>query len=621
MIQELAHLADRENLIGDPAFEVKPIAWVIELKKNGEMIGNFSGTHQPVPVPEGKKPAKKPKEEIKKFLIPRQFVLESGGTRTSGDYAYFLVDKSDYVLGCGLGAKAKIPPEGKLKVRHRLFIEKIRAAYSATKDPALEAVVKFLEDIHENGLPVDLPEKATAGDLFAFIVRPDIDEFVHDHSVIKDYWKKQCAGSEPSGELDWTCLVSGETMGSPSLFPMVKRVPGGQALTGLVSFNSPAFESYGWKSNANGSVSPAIAQAASVAMNRLLDPAFQRHDGKVLQPRNFRISEDTIACFWARDAEGDEVADSLAANLQVDTGGAPGKLWRSVRKGKKPEKLDATKFYAVTLSGAQGRAVVRDWYETTVGEVQESVHEYFKQLALPPNTVAPKNKPQPSHYRFNVLLESLTASGKGSDVPSKYAAELFAAAINKKLRFPSSILPVALERMRSKAGDTDWAASYRRDARTALIKAILIRNYKQDFSNPMTYSDKSQAYLHGCLFACIERMQYLALGDVNATITNRYFATASRTPLAILNRLMEDLNGHYFKKAKRRKPGGAFKVMRTVGEIMSLLPDGFKSHMTPEEQGLFMVGYHTQKHEYLPKKGSDEEPSDEEAEVSENYSN
>lgn len=610
MIQELCQLAEREELIGDSAFEVKPIAWIIELAREGKMIGAFSGTHQPLPLPAGKKPSKKPKEELKKFLIPRQFVLESGGTRTSGDYAYFLVDKSDYVLGCSLGAKAHIPPAGKLQARHLLFIEKVRAAFAATKEPRLESVLKFLEDIHQHGLPVDLPEKATAGDLFGFIVRPDLDNFVHDHPAVQGYWKNLCGGSEPSGNLDWTCLVSGKSMGSPSLFPMVKRVPGGQALTGLVSFNSPAFESYGWKSNANAPVSADVAQAASLAMNRLLDPAFQRQDGKLLQRRNIRISSDTVACYWSKEATGDEISDHLQAALQADPGGKTGELWRAAWRGKKPQHLDPTKFYAVTLSGAQGRAIVRDWYETTVGQVQESLAKYFEELLLPPNTFPPKGKSLPPQYGLRTLQESLTHSGKADDLPSKYSAELFAAAIDQRLRFPSSLLPIALERMRSEAGGKDWIDSFRRDARTALIKAILIRNHQQTFTEFMNYSDKNQAYLHGCLFACVERMQYLALGDVNATIANRYFSAASSTPLVIFTRLIGDLNSHYFKKAKRRKPGGAFKLFRTIGDITTLLPDGFKDRLNPKEQGLFMVGYHAQKHEFLPKRDAPEDQLD-----------
>ena len=167
MLRELCSLAAREKLIGDTAFEVRPIAWVINLKANGDFL-NFSGTHEAEAAPEPKKGVKpkKPKEVAKKFTIPRQFNPDTGGTRTSGDYAYFLVDKSEYILGCALETKAGQPPSiSKLIKRHRLFINKVKACYEETKNEKLKAVLVFLEQIHTQGLPVDLPEMTAPGDL------------------------------------------------------------------------------------------------------------------------------------------------------------------------------------------------------------------------------------------------------------------------------------------------------------------------------------------------------------------------------------------------------------------------------------------------------------------------
>jgi len=612
MLQELCNLAARENLIGDTAFEVRPIAWIINLKANGDFL-SFSGTHEAEAIPESKKGAKpkKPKEVAKKFTIPRQFNPDTGGTRTSGDFAYFLVDKSDYALGCALGTKAYQPPtDSKLINRHQLFISKVKSCYEATGEDKMKAVLTFLECIHMQGLPVDLPERTAPGDFYGFVVRPDVDELVHDLPAVQQYWRKFCGGSGSGPDQDWQCLVTGKSMGTPSLFPMVKRVPGGQAQTGIVSFNSTAFESYGWSSNANAPVSANAAQAAGIAMNRLLDPAFQTQEGKVLQKRHIRISEDTVACFWAKEASGDDVADGLPAALQADPGGKAGQFWQAVWRGKLPPKLDASKFYAVTLTGAQGRAIVRDWYETTVGEVQISLAKYFSELELRPNTRPGKDRELPPQYGLRTLQECLVASRKADDLPSKYAAELFAASINQRIRFPSSLLIIALERMRAEAGRDDWIDSYRRDARTGLIKAILIRNHDQYQLTP-TMDDKNEkpGYLLGRLFACIERMQYLALDQVNANLSTRYFAAASTTPRLVFNSLLKDFQGHYFKKAQRKKSGSAWMVHRHVCEIQELYgkvmdpAQGYPARFSPVDQGLFMVGYHTQRGLYLPPKG------------------
>ena len=609
MLQELCHLAEREQLLGDTAFEVRPVAWIIELKANGDFIG-FSGTHQPQKVAEAKKGAKpkKPKEFAKKFVIPRQFNPKTGASRTVAPFPYFLVDKCDYVLGLHPGAKARELSENEdTRERHRLFIEKVEACHLSTGVVELSAVLTFLRAVQSGGLTVDLPENLKAGELFGFVVRPAIDEFVHDMPPIQEYWRRISSGlsSEECGEL--SCLVTGEILEETKKMPLL-AFPGMQNRIGLVSFNKPAFESYGWDSNANAPVSAEAAQAAAVAMNRLLDPAFQKQDGKVLPRRSLRISEDTVVCFWAKEASGDEVVDGLPAALQADTGGKAGELWRAVWRGKLPRTLNPTKFYAVTLTGAQGRAIVRDWYETTAGEVQASVAKYFEQLELEPNTYPAKGKELPPAFSLRTLQESLTPSRKADDLPSKYAAELFAACINQRLRFPSSLLGMALERMRAEAGRDEWLDSYRRDARTGLIKAILIRNHNQHLTPTMDETNTQPGYLLGRLFACIERMQYLALGDVNAGVAARYFAAASTTPRLVLTSLVRDFEGHYFKKAQRKKEGAAWKTYRDAcaiqtefGKVMKAA-EGYPARLSPAEQGLFMVGYHTQRGAYLPRK-------------------
>lgn len=626
MLQELCNLASREKLIGDTAFEVRPIAWIIQLKANGDFL-NFAGTHEAEPVPEPKKgaKAKKPKEVAKKFTIPRQFNPSTGATRTGGDYAYFLVDKSDYVLGCALETRAGQPPtDSKLIKRHQLFISKVKTCYEETKDEKLKAVLVFLERIHAEGLPVDLPEKTAPGDLYGFVVRPDVDEFVHDLPAVQQFWRQYSSSTATGAKSELVCLITGKPVTDTLLFPQVKRVPGAQASSGLVSFEMQASRSYGWDKSGNATVSAEAAQAAVIAMNRLLDPAFQTQDGKVLQKRHIRISEDTVACFWSKDASGDEIADGLPTALQADPSGKPGQLWQAVWRGKLPPKLDSSKFYAVTLTGAQGRTIVRDWYETTVGEVQISLAKYFSQLELLPNTRPGKDKTLPPQFSLRIIQECLVPSRKADDLPSKYAADLFAASINQNIRFPSALLAIALERMRAEAGRDEWIDSYRRDARTGLIKAILMRNHDQhNLTATMDDKNEKPGYLLGRLFACIERMQYLALDQVNSNLANRYFAAASSTPLLVFVNLEKGLEQHYLKKALRRKPKSAKWVYGQILEIKKLyntarLPgDSYPSRLSTVDQGLFMIGYHVQKGNFmLPKsKGGGDSNSDDDGET------
>ena len=55
------------------------------------------------------------------------------------------------------------------------------------------------------------------------------------------------------------------------------------------------------------------------------------------------------------------------------------------------------------------------------------------------------------------------------------------------------------------------------------------------------------AYLCGRLFAVFDRLQYLALGGVNAGVVERYYASASTTPALVMGRLFRNAQFHLAK--------------------------------------------------------------------------
>lgn len=627
MLTALAKLCEQENLIGDPAFEVRPVAWTIHLSADG-LRGSFVGNHYFLEVPDfspdPKKKKSKSRELVKKFNIPRQFNPKTGGTRTSGDFAYFLVDKADYVLGCEPSSQPGHPQtDEKLRHRQQLFIKKIELCYSATNSPELLAVLIFLKRIVAEGLPFQLPEKCTANDLFAFKVDTNVEDFVHELPAVRTWWREECAPPATKADADetrWHCMIDGSPISTPALFPPVKRVPGPQkGGTPLVSYNKPAFESYGWKSSENAPIGNVAAQKIAVALSRLLDPAFELPDGTVLPIRNEIIGDATAICYWPESgsAAGDQIADNWAMLKNAESKADAGKIGdmiHSLWRGVPPSQFDTTKFYAITLTGIKGRIIVRDWYQTTVGELQESIAAYFGQLALCRNTHAAPGSPEQHAYSYASLIGTLykapSAKPTANDIPSRVAVGFHRAYLNKNVNFPAHLLALALCRVRAGIGDDSWAASTQRDALHALIKAILIRNHhipiKPTASETMKEDPPHPAYLLGQLFACIERMQSLALGkNINSTVANRYFSTASSTPGIAFQRLITLYNQHYYRKALREHSGSAGRVAvanKCYHEIMKALPiDGrypFPNKLTLKEQGLFMLGFHHQRHRF-----------------------
>ncbi|MCL1903960.1 MAG: type I-C CRISPR-associated protein Cas8c/Csd1, partial [Oscillospiraceae bacterium] len=418
----------------------------------------------------------------KQFLVPRE------GGRTSGDRTFFFYDKADYVFGLNT-PETKAPWSlEKLKIRRDLFQERVRQCAEATGDEAAQKLLVFLENVAKGNETIALPEKMTSTDLFAFVYEPDDDILMTEREKIKNYWKRlRSPGDTNPTEHNRQCLVTGNDCGKIGLFPLIKKIPGGTTSgVGLVSFNAKAFESYGWSSNENAPVCREAAEACSTALNRLVDPApLNPNDPSTTLPRqNVKLSANTVACYWNR---GKSKFSCEVGGLFGPDPEKIGELYRSIWKGKMPSIEENDEFYALTITGTQGRAILRDWFESTIDQVQEKLCLYFKDIEISRNNRSLKNFGIP--HAINFLLEAIAdpAKNRAETVPGHLAGALWNAAFSGHL-YPETILQRAVERYRCEIGkcndeEDGWITRERCDARAALIKAVLNRKKHKDTEN------------------------------------------------------------------------------------------------------------------------------------------
>ena len=112
-------------------------------------------------------------------------------------------------------------------------------------------------------------------------------------------------------------------------------------------------------------------------------------------------------------------------------------------------------------------------------------------------------------------------------------------------------------------------------------------------------------YLCGRLFAVLERIQETALGKINATIVDRFYGSASSTPMSVFGKLI-DLSNHHLSKID--KPNSVVFFRKAIGEIMDKMPaSGFPSHLSLDEQSRFAIGYYHQKQEFFKSKTENNE--------------
>lgn len=527
-----------------------------------------------------------------KRLIPKLMEVPAAVKRTAGVQPNLLWDKTSYVLGRTAGVGRRLSQE------HAAFKSFHLDRLSGSNDAGLVALALFLEAWE----PTRFDASPFSEDMLDtnVIFRLDGEGDIHRG----DAAKRLIAATDAHEGSDF-CLVTGLTASPQRLHPTVKGVQGAQSSgAALVSFNLDAFTSYGKEQGANAPVSEAAAFRYGAALNRMLD-----RDGP---NRLRRTVGDATVVFWAEAVEESSAvaAESLfaswfdppfeaEANPETDLQAAA-KLRDQLEKvvAGRPGEADPqprakTRFHVLGLAPNAARLSVRYWLDDDFSCFAARLLEHSRDLALEPPPRGWGRK-QPSISR---LLVRTTALGeKFENIPPLLAGEVMRAILGGT-RYPRIWLAAAIIRIR--AGDDAGAGWH-----AAVIRAVLERDRRllqdgderHDGREIPVSLDRTRpddpAYHLGRLFAALETAQRLALGNVNATIRDRYFGAASATPAGVFPLLLRGAQNHVGKLRKERKDGW---IEREIGDIVELLPPALPRSLKLEAQGRFAIGYYHQR--------------------------
>jgi CRISPR-associated protein Csd1 len=589
ILTALKELADQEGLIASPHFEEKAVAYLLHIDPSGRCIGPPQPVSQP---PEGKKKTAK-----RYFLVPRPFP----GARRSGTQIDpgFLVGNASFVLGINAtGDKdRKNYTAHELAGRQKRFQALIAEAEQATGDEGLRAVRMFLDDLIAGRQRVAVPEALKSNELFAFAFTPDMDRPVHERPPVIEYWSHRRASQASgagTGSPSFHCLVTNQPCLPVDKHPLIK-VPGGtQSGIAFVSFNNKTLESYGLEGSENAPVSRPAAEAYTTALTRLLDDSYPDPKRRTPMPRrNFRLSDDTAVVFWGRGASAE--LNLFAESLQQADPEAVAALYTATWKGRPVNLQDPSAFYALTLSGGQGRGTVRAWFESTVREALHNVRQHFDDLNIV-RPAAEAGRPFP----LLQLLRRTAVQGKNENIHPHLAAAVFEAAL-KGWAYPRMLLDATVRRARAER--TIFSD------RAALLKAYLVRAKRlgllidPDFPEVKPMLDRdcpAPAYRLGRLFAVLEKVQADAT-NAGTTIRDRYYGAASATPVVVFGQLLRKAPHHLAKLDH------APFYEKLIQEIMCALqpPSPFPAALSLEEQGLFAVGYYHQRKDLFTKRSGE----------------
>jgi CRISPR-associated protein Csd1 len=566
MLQALIAYAERENL-GDPDFEAVGVRWLIPLDARGTLTG------VPIPLaenPDDEKP--RPKPMLRPFTSPNEL--------NQGTKSHFLADTLERAVLL-LDPKATEKDKAR-RVQHGYFKSLLTEAAAACPVEAqrLGAVTIFLENAEALArLHQRLTEsKAKPADNATFAV-----EGVNllDSEPLKQFWRerrrKAAAGTARTSRI---CIATGVLAETLDTTEKIKGVPGGLATgTNLISFDKDSFCSFGLEQAQNAALSAPAELKLRSALNRLIEIS-----------RNQRlVFNNAVHLHWTRRPVDFDPLDPVVSGdpKMIE------RLLKSVQDGQPVVGLDANAYYALSLSGNGARIVVRDWLESTVPEVERHIADWFKDLALvPPEGVGLKRD-----FKLGALLYGMVRA-ELDELPPQLPTQLLHAAL-RGAPLPQTALVAALRRQQLEQRKPDEKSDPKlKPARIALIKACLLRSPNRKETETMTEclnpGSHDPAYLCGRLFAVFDRLQYLALGGVNAGVVERFYASASSTPSLVMGRLFRNAQFHLAKA----EGGIAGNVRKDFEEITCALGDNFPPSLTLEEQGRFALGYYHQKAEY-----------------------
>jgi CRISPR-associated protein Csd1 len=229
---------------------------------------------------------------------------------------------------------------------------------------------------------------------------------------------------------------------------------------------------------------------------------------------------------------------------------------------------EADEFYVMVLSAGRGRAVVRDWIESHLPIARANLKQWFDDLTIIADRHWPgKENPRVSRgqqfkeFPLGALVRSLgVKKEKGYEVPAGLANDLFRSAIRGD-KPPRSVLAAALGRIR---------ATHDMPPPQAALLRLTLNRYARlqsergcQMSDRVNESQPDAAYVCGRLFAMLERVQFLALGSVNASILDRYFGAASTAPWTVFPHLLRNAQ-HHLSRLRTEKPGAVVNVEKDL---------------------------------------------------------
>ncbi len=592
LIQALCEYYDilaKAGKVTPAGYSKAKIHYLVHLTPEGE-IDNISNWQ----VTQGEKEKPVPREE----QMPER-------TEKPGIEANIVEHRPLYLFGLNETDGVLSPEDktGKAKKSHRALVESNLEFLEGLDSPVVNAYRKFLENWNpesetENPHLLGLGKSYSKSNyIFCLKGRPDL--LLHLDPGLKSKWEeRQSNRGTGGGEMTAQCAVTGEMAPIARIHGKIKGVAGGLA-TGavLVGFNNPSECSYGMEQSYNSNISEAAMKKYTEALNYLLNS--NRH--KVL-------IDDMTVVFWAMDSGEDSellLQEMLFGNGQ-DTLHAEQteRLLQNMLEGAKNGTLTERSFttlanidpnvdfYMVGLKPNSSRLALKFIYRRKYADILYNVARFQMDMQ-----VSGQARAVPI---YRIKRELVPPKSKDNKVNSAMMARMLEAVLCHA-KYPYALFDTMVRRIKIDASDENVRFN---EVRAGILKACINRNYtkkkEEEITVGLNTENQNQAYLCGRLFAVLEKLQQEALGNLNRTIKDAYFASASSTPVLVFPKLL-CLAQNHLNKVKR-----PVYFKKLIGQVVDGIQDQFPQRLSLPEQGMFQIGYYQQYQDFFKTESTEE---------------
>lgn len=518
----------------------------------------------------------------KTALRPQVKELPAAVKRAYGILSNFLWDNSSYMLG--LDEKGK--PERSVEC-----FEACRALHHSILDGVDTPVAKAILRYFDAWQPAEAAEHPALAPYLKEILKGAnlmfrvSGMYAQEDPAIRAAWQTHY---DMQGGAKMQCLVTGNMDSIAAVHPAVSGVRGAQSSgAALVSFNSPAFCSYGREQGFNAPVGKYAAFAYTAALNHLLS-------GK----DNVQFIGDTTVVCWAEGAEpaytdfacsalfGAELPQELT---EQDLSAMLNRLANGLPCTELP--LDPNRpFYILGLAPNAARLSVRFFLRDTFGALMRHVNDHHTRMEI----IRPANDPYTLLPLWAMLRETVNLNSRDKS-PSPAMAAATARAIFTGGLYPASLLEATMLRIQAEHNITR--------GRAAILKAYYLRNENKECPKEVLTVSLNEAstnipYTLGRLFSVYEAVQQAANPGINTTIKDKYYNSTASTPATIF----PILDGLCQKHLRKLGAGQRIYYEKQIMELKNILGEENPLRLTLPQQGSFNLGYYHQTQKRYQKK-------------------